>query len=69
MKFDALSLKCTSSDLLEIYIIYVYIYICNIYKYIYIYIYILIGSAIIHLFSTEVTLPNVPYVKEITKSG
>ena len=63
MKFDALSLKYTSSDLLAIYIIYIYIYIQ------YIHIYILIGSAIIHLFSTEVTLPNVPYVKEITKSG
>ena len=55
MKFDALSLKYTSSDLLAIYIIYIYIQ--------YIHIYILIGSAIIHLFSTEVTLPNVPYVK------
>ena len=66
MKFDALSLKYTSSDLLAIYIVYIYIY--NIYMQ-YIHIYILIGSAIIHLFSTEVTLPNVPYVKEIKKSG
>ena len=38
--------------------------------YIYIlYIYILISSSIIQLFHAECTLPYVPYVKEITKSG
>ena len=42
MKFDALSLKYTSSDLLAIYTIYIYVYM----QYIYVYIYI----AYIHTF-------------------